>query len=61
MGCWVSGMSDPHVTAASSAFVAFSTAFPTRDKQVEVFQYGFKAIINVCSCVCVCICMYRAT
>lgn len=47
IGCWVSGMGDPHGPAASTAVVAFFAAFPQQQKQVEAYQYCFKAILNV--------------
>ena len=54
IGCWVSGMGDPYGPAASTAIVAFFAAFPQRQKQVEAYQYCFKAIFSVCLC-CVCV------
>ena len=46
IGCWVSGMCDPHGPAASAAQNAFASTFPL-DKQREVFKFGLKAIFAV--------------
>ena len=46
IGCWVSGMSDPHASAASAATMSFSAAFP-HPKQAEVYKFGFKAVVSV--------------
>jgi len=46
IGCWVSGMCDPHGPAASAAQNAFASTF-TLDKQREVFKFGLKAIFAV--------------
>ena len=46
IGCWVSGMCDPHGPAASAAQNAFASTFPL-DKQREVFKFGLRAIFAV--------------
>ena len=46
IGCWVSGMSDPHASAASAATTSFSAAFP-QPKQSEVYKFGLRAIVSV--------------
>ena len=47
VGSWVSGMCDPHGSAASAAQAAFSAAFAP-PKQIDALKFGFKAIVNVC-------------
>ena len=46
IGCWVSGMCDPHTPAAAAAQSAFTTAFPS-NKQKDVYVHGFKSILKV--------------
>ena len=50
IGCWVSGMCDPHGPAASAAKLAFDGAF-TSKKQREVLEFGSRAVVKVCLCV----------
>ena len=42
-------MNDPHAPSASSAHNAFNAAFPTEEKQMEVFEFSFKSIVTVSS------------
>lgn len=58
IGCWVSGMGDPHSPAASTAVVAFFAAFPQRQKQVETYQFCFKAIFSVRTIAHMCKCVW---
>ena len=46
IGCWVSGMCDPHGPAATAAKLAFDAAF-TSKKQREVMEFGFKSVFKV--------------
>eukprot|EP00731_Ephydatia_muelleri_P018544 Em0011g584a len=45
IGCWVSGMCDPHSPAALGAQAAFTAAFPS-NKQRNVYEHGFKSVLK---------------
>lgn len=46
IGCWVSGIEDPHRPSAVAALSAFNAAFPEY-KKTEVLEYSFKTIVTV--------------
>ena len=46
VGCWVSGMEDPHRPSASAAMAAFNAAF-SEAKKTEVLEYSFSTVVKV--------------
>ena len=56
IGCWVAGMCDSYAPSATSARLAFETAF-SAEKQEELYRVMMKPIIQVQHCTHVCTCV----